>query len=668
MSNTEENELVPNTEQMLQFLTVLFGEVPDGLIEIAYGPVPNSARLFTTQDIPELVKFAAERNSGGENIYFGSSVRKPDTPRSRRCTKEDFYKAPGLWVDIDDKDAAACLKKRTSDYPPDLVVTTGTRPGTRLHAYWRLATPETDVFRLETALTALGTALGGDPSVKNADRIMRLPGTISYPSASKQKRGYVTELTSFEQLLDNPEATIDEIIQFYGKAANSDPQAEFGPANVNLSANGPLDLHDTVGKILAGDNWHNNSVRLTGSLVAKGLSDDEILHFAPHLTNQGYSQEETYKEIQAMINGARRKGFYSAPTVQSSGNTASFCYSVLKAHETQDWGDVTPIVDHFLYEDGFTMFYAREGCGKSGLAFNLCCAIATGGKFFGNTAARRPVFYIITERKRQFPRLLRGFCDEHGIEPKQVGENLCLTADYVDLSDAACIAALKREIEKLESTNGESAVIVIDSLYFAMGSGDVEKQKDVMTVTRSVLKSIIDAKPGRACVIVHHKGKSAGNEQFGSSAFGWVVDVKARIDKGENHVFQIAIEKNSYNDDAGRYEKYFRIVDTINGFGIRETDECAVVAKKRTPISDLIFNELVDMLDEEGVSPASVNLGSCSAEHVVEHSALKERIEALGVVKAETQERFAKNYSVHWAKLKRYGRVSEEKAHVWVVK
>ena len=665
MSNTEEKKLVPNTEQMLGFLTVLFGDVPDGLIEVAYGPVPKNARLFTTQEIPELVKFAAERNSCGENIYFGASIRKPDTPRSRRCTKNDFYSAPGLWVDIDDQDAAACLNERTSDYPPDIIVTTGTVPNTRLHAYWRLLEPETDISRLEIAIETLGIALGGDPAVKNADRIMRLPGTISYPSASKQKRGYEPELTSFVQFFDVPEATTDEIIQAYGEAATVNLQVESAPSNDNRCSNGPLNLHDTVGKIMAGEKWHNNTVRLTGSLVTKGLSDDEILHFAPHLTNEGYTSEETRKEIQAMIDGARRKGFHRAPTVSYSGNAANFSYDVLRAHETPDWGDVTPIVDHFLYEDGFTMLYAREGCGKSAVAFNLCCAIATGGNFFGNSAARRPVLYIITERKRQFPRLLRGYCDEHCLDAVQVGENLFLTADYVDLSDAGCIAAVKSEIEKLESTKGQSAVIVIDSLYFAMGGGDIEKQKDVMMVTRSVLKSIIDAKPGRACMIVHHKGKSAGNEQFGSSAFGWVVDVKARIDKGENHVFQIAIEKNSYNDDAGRYDKRFRIVDTENGFGIRETEELAVVTEKRTPISELLFNALLELIDEEGRQLPSASSASEIPDVVVEHKRLKNYVRTLDIIKGDTAEQFAKNYSVHWTKLKKKGRVGESGPFVW---
>jgi len=58
-----------------------------------------------------------------------------------------------------------------------------------------------------------------------------------------------------------------------------------------------------------GDHWHDNLLRLVGSWVAKGNTDKEIHILAASHRRAEYSEEETYIEIQKMIDGARNKGF-----------------------------------------------------------------------------------------------------------------------------------------------------------------------------------------------------------------------------------------------------------------------------------------------------------------------------------------------------------------------
>lgn len=74
----------------------------------------------------------------------------------------------------------------------------------------------------------------------------------------------------------------------------------------NQSRPGRRNLRD---KIKAGDEWHNNLVKLTASYVADSWSDEEILAQAHDLTNDGYTAEDTRKEMQKAIDGARAKGF-----------------------------------------------------------------------------------------------------------------------------------------------------------------------------------------------------------------------------------------------------------------------------------------------------------------------------------------------------------------------
>ena len=68
---------------------------------------------------------------------------------------------------------------------------------------------------------------------------------------------------------------------------------------------GPLDLSNTRTKILSDEEWHNNTCKLVGSYVAKGLDDSEIQTLCAGLVRTSYTYEETSKEVQSMIDGER---------------------------------------------------------------------------------------------------------------------------------------------------------------------------------------------------------------------------------------------------------------------------------------------------------------------------------------------------------------------------
>jgi len=76
-----------------------------------------------------------------------------------------------------------------------------------------------------------------------------------------------------------------------------------------FKATKPLDRNAASEAALEGDQWHNNMLRQVGSWVAKGNTDKEIHILAASHRHPEYSEEETYIEIQKMIDGARNKGF-----------------------------------------------------------------------------------------------------------------------------------------------------------------------------------------------------------------------------------------------------------------------------------------------------------------------------------------------------------------------
>ena len=84
------------------------------------------------------------------------------------------------------------------------------------------------------------------------------------------------------------------------------------PQLVSNKTNEPplrLDRKAASKAALSGDHWHDNMLKLVGSWIAKGNTEEEIHDLAESHTLSGYTVEQTRHEIQTMIDGAKRKGF-----------------------------------------------------------------------------------------------------------------------------------------------------------------------------------------------------------------------------------------------------------------------------------------------------------------------------------------------------------------------
>lgn len=200
----------PNKEAMRQHIEMLVaparGSYDDALFEIAYGAAPTNARLFGLDEVSEAVDFAAAQNLRTDNLYIGATLKLPDTPRDRRTSAANFYVGTAVPVDVDaNYDAVrAAMVSKLHDSP--LTVTTGTTPERRSHHWFLLNKPCDDAEEYGDAFAALVCSIGGDVKVKDAARVMRLGGTISWPDERKKAKGYKVELT---QVWVNP--SIDKV-------------------------------------------------------------------------------------------------------------------------------------------------------------------------------------------------------------------------------------------------------------------------------------------------------------------------------------------------------------------------------------------------------------------------------------------------------------------------
>lgn len=215
---------------------------PNAVLEIAYGhPVAdggdvNQARTWSALNDKELrlaAESAAALNTRGNNLYIGVAVRQYGNrtiPPDRRAKVENYLASRFAWVDFDKAGDAERIEAVLKQYGlvPALIVTTGTVPHLRGQLYF-LVTGIKNADHLKDANSALQRLLQADAAVVNVQQVLRLAGSVNYPTEKKAARGNVPELTTLKKIDDAPTYQADYLISLVGPnneaASNTEPHS-----------------------------------------------------------------------------------------------------------------------------------------------------------------------------------------------------------------------------------------------------------------------------------------------------------------------------------------------------------------------------------------------------------------------------------------------------------
>ena len=200
------NQLCAYKNIVAQFITEITKDWPQaqetGLFEIRClgehrRPV---VQRFSLGELNDAVQFAQSMNAAKLNVYMMINPFNPSAciQQGRGATDTDIVRAHYSFADADDRQGLQGLTSLADKLPPDIHVTTGTVPYERSHAYWKLAEPCYDMNLWASKQVHIADQCYTDRSVKNPSRIMRLPGTVSYPSVAKQTKGYMPELVTMK--------------------------------------------------------------------------------------------------------------------------------------------------------------------------------------------------------------------------------------------------------------------------------------------------------------------------------------------------------------------------------------------------------------------------------------------------------------------------------------
>ena len=405
MSDNVHPIVEPDAGQMLRHVHHLFGGdldgCHDGKIELAWTDGRDGrlrhADLFGTDQLEDLVERAARENRiPGQNVYVGQALRKPDIAPFGRCSDDDFFALTAFYADLDDDViATARISYRHRGCPPTGVVVTGRHPHVRAQMLWRLETPERDPETCRLQNRALADALGGDPSVVNPGRVMRLGGSVAWPV----KPDRIVERTEFLTFDDGRPR-----VYLPGQLARAFPPAPPESPDLDTHRDNAARLHigsefdgvtvdACLAAIRAGDHWHDNLVRLTGHWIARGWSDAEILTTAEALTLPGYTVDQTRREVGRMIAGGRAKWNLPNPSHEIDASNQQLPPIAPAFVDRLDVAMLPRrrwLLGRALLRGNLTLKIAPPGVGKSTLGIEQAVAIVTGRPITDRRCTSRP--------------------------------------------------------------------------------------------------------------------------------------------------------------------------------------------------------------------------------------------------------------------------------------
>lgn len=517
--------------QDLEYMTARWGELSEPAVfevrAFKEGAKPQISKYAPEPDwIDEAVDWIVNLNEIGFDIYV---VRNPIRQGvSGSATDDDIIAAFFLWADCDDPASAGNVYR--FDGPKwSAAVTTGRVPHVRVHPYWMLKEPCTDMGQWRKMQEMVAAHFASDPRVVNPSRIMRVGGTVSYPFEHKRQRGYIKEVCELNTTYDPPRepVTLEQMRRIFMASAPATRQTDF---HVDTGPQ-PLDRERTAIQALSGQEWHNAVIRLVGSYVSKGLSDAEIHALTDPLTLAGYTVEQTRKEVQTAIDGARRKGWtpeeYATPTFDAPPERAPY-----KQEPVLEWfDDIEPtlanayLVKNVLGDGAMSVVYGPSNSGKTFFALDLAYSIAIGATWRGRRVKQASVLYLAAEggvgvRNRIAAlRAIHGVCDVP-LALRRAG--LDLLHNEADLQH---IYDLAQEVR----TRAPDApqLIVIDTLSRIMAGGDENSAADMTALIRNI--DAIRAATGAHIMMVHHTGKDTARGARGHSSLRAATDTEIEV-------------------------------------------------------------------------------------------------------------------------------------------
>ncbi|MGN8064386.1 phage NrS-1 polymerase family protein [Ralstonia sp. 22111] len=332
--------------------------------------------------------------------------------------------------------------------------------------------------------------------------------------------------------------------------------------------------------------------------------------FRPEKWNKPHSGDgKTYGQmtIEKALSGQN-----AGTGIQTAGKTSTDSphnYEFVRASDFM--GETTKtewLIDGVLEQNTTCMLFGASGSGKSFVAMDWACCVATGTDWHDQEVESAPVFYIVGEGLNGFRRRLKVWEKINGVSLE--GKPFHLLKHPVPLSDRDSARDLSNAIAGLVS-NEKPCMIIIDTLARNFGDGDENSNSEVNRLMSNIdthLRIPFNA----SVVLVHHSGNNEKDRARGASALKAAMDHEYRVDRRSSgdRVLQCTKMKDGPEDFEFHFqiENVFLGGDESAGAGAlipldEQTNKNGTGEKLRKPVKTCL-QVLMDITDPFGVPPS----------------------------------------------------------------
>jgi|GEM_PF-1251689 len=195
------------------------------------------------------------------------------------------------------------------------------------------------------------------------------------------------------------------------------------------------------------------------------------------------------------------------------------------------------VVKDWLPKQSIAMMYGESGVGKSFIALDMACSIASGKLWQNVKTSQGTVVYLAGEGNYGIRQRIASWCIKHNVSSL---DDLLISNKPLDLDAPGSAIKVIEAIKEL--CDGNISILYVDTLNNHM-SGDENSARDTRTMINNC--KIIGAALGCTVVFVHHTGLNDASKgrARGSSAWKGSLDASILISCAGNDIIKISCEK-----------------------------------------------------------------------------------------------------------------------------
>ncbi|WP_019571257.1 helicase RepA family protein [Thioalkalivibrio sp. ALMg3] len=196
------------------------------------------------------------------------------------------------------------------------------------------------------------------------------------------------------------------------------------------------------------------------------------------------------------------------------------------------------LVRDYLEEESLALVFGDPGCGKSFLAVDLACCIATGADFHGNPTSQGGVVYVAGEGANGLKRRFVAWETHTG--QSIGGAPLYVSCAPAALCDPESAQAVVQAVDAVP-TGEPPALVVIDTVARNFGPGDENSTRDMGVFVQAA--DAIRERYSCTVLLIHHSGHGDKARARGATALRGALDAEYRADKDETGTVRIEATK-----------------------------------------------------------------------------------------------------------------------------